>query len=85
MLNLFFSKVGGNKTIFHFNLQLSEACLAKIKECPLFYQHLVQIWAKVSKWDPIETLSPHMRYVRKYCGITVALQVVERAYIINTL
>ena len=29
--NLFFSKVGGNKTIFHFNLQLSEACLAEIK------------------------------------------------------
>ena len=28
--NLFFSKVGRNKTIFHFNLQLSEACLAKI-------------------------------------------------------
>ena len=29
--NLLFSRVGGNKTIFHFNLQLSEACLAKIK------------------------------------------------------
>ena len=30
--NLFLSRVGGNKTIFHFNLQLSETCLAKIKE-----------------------------------------------------
>ena len=56
--NLFFSKVAGNKTIFHFNLQLSEACLAKKKKFPLFYQHLVQIWAKVSKRDPIETSEP---------------------------
>ena len=56
--NLFFSKVGGNKTIFHFNIQLSEGCLAKIKKFPLFYQHLVQIWAEVSKWDPIETCEP---------------------------
>ena len=54
--NLLFSKVGGNKTIFHFNLQLSEACLAKIKKFPLFYQHLVQIWAKVSKRDPNRNL-----------------------------
>ena len=56
--NSFFSKVGGNKTIFHFNLQLSKACLAEIKKFPLFYQHLVQIWAKVSKRDPIETSDP---------------------------
>ena len=56
--NLFFSKVGGNKIIFHFNLQLSEARLAKIKKFPLFYQHLVQIWAEVSKRDPIETSEP---------------------------
>ena len=56
--NLFISKVWGNKTIFHFNLQLSEACLAKIKKFPLFYQHLVRIWAKVSKRDPIETSEP---------------------------
>ena len=32
--NLFFSKAEGNKTIFHFNLQLSGACLAKIKKIP---------------------------------------------------
>ena len=53
-----FSRVGGNKTIFHFNLQLSEACLAKIKNFPLFYQQLIQIWAKVSKRDPIQTSDP---------------------------
>ena len=56
--NLFFSKVGSNGTIFHFNLQLSEACLAKIKKFPLFYQHLVQIWDKVSKRAPTETSEP---------------------------
>ena len=56
--NLFFSRVGGNKTIFHFNLQLSEACLAKIKNFPLFYQQLIQIWAKVSKRDPTQTPDP---------------------------
>ena len=46
------------KNIFHFNLQLSEACLAKMKKFPLFYQQLVQIWVKVSKRDPIETSEP---------------------------
>ena len=56
--NLFFSNVGSNKTIFHFNLQLAETCLAKIKKFPLFYQHLAQILAKVSKQDPIETSEP---------------------------
>ena len=56
--NLFFSKIGGNKTIFHFYLQLSEGCLAEIKKFPLFYQHLLQIWAKVSKRDPTETSEP---------------------------
>ena len=56
--NLFFSRVGGNKTIFHFNLQLSEACLAKIKNFPLFYQQLIQIWGKVSKRDPTQTPDP---------------------------
>ena len=85
MPNLFFSRVGGNKAIFHFNLQLSEACLAKIKNFPLFYQQLIQMWAKVSKRDPTQTLIPPMRYVRKYCGITAVLHVVERAYIINIL
>ena len=54
--NLFFPRVGGNKTVFHFNLQLSEACLAKIKNFPLFYQQLIQTWAKVSKRDPTQTL-----------------------------
>ena len=49
---------GGNKTIFHFNLQSLEACLAKIKNFPLFYQQLIQIWAKVSKHDPIQTSDP---------------------------
>ena len=34
--NVFFSMVGGNKTIFHFNLRLSKACLAKIDKFPLF-------------------------------------------------
>ena len=58
MPNLFFSRVGGNKTIFHFNLQLSEACLAKIKKFPLFYQQLIQIWAKVSKHGPTQTSDP---------------------------
>ena len=48
----FFSRVGGNKTFFHFSLQSSEACLAKIKRFPLFYQQLIQIWAKISKRDP---------------------------------
>ena len=56
--NLFFSRVGGNKTIFHFNLQLSEACLAKIKNFPLFYQQLIQIWARVNKRDPTQTSDP---------------------------
>ena len=56
--NLFFSGVGGNKTIFHFNLQLSEACLAKITNFPLFYQQLIQIWAKVSKRDPTQASDP---------------------------
>ena len=56
--NIFFSMVGRDKTIFHFILRLSEACLAKIKKFPLFYQHLVQIWAKVSRWNPIETSEP---------------------------
>ena len=51
-------KSRGNKTIFHFNIQLSEACLAKIKKFPLFCQHLVQIWAEVSKRDPKETSEP---------------------------
>ena len=55
---IFFSRVGGNKTIFHFNLQLSEACLAKIKSFPLFYQQLIQIWAEVSKRDPTQTPDP---------------------------
>ena len=32
--------------------------MAKIKKFPLFYQHLVQIWAKVSKQDPIEASEP---------------------------
>ena len=32
--------------------------MAKIKKFPLFYQHLVQIWAKVSKRDPIEASEP---------------------------
>ena len=53
-----FFKSRGNKTIFHFNLQLSEACLAKIKSFPLFYQQLIQIWAKVSKRDPTQTPDP---------------------------
>ena len=53
-----FSREGGNKTIFHFNLQLSEACLAKIKNFPLFYQQLIQIWAKVNKRDPTQTPDP---------------------------
>ena len=53
--NLFFSRVGGNKAISHFNLQLSEACLAKIKSFPLFYQQLIQTWAEVSKRDPTQT------------------------------
>ena len=56
--NLFFSRAGGNKTIFHFNLQLSEACLAKIKSFLLFYQQLIQIWAKVSRRDPTQTPDP---------------------------
>ena len=56
--NLFLSRVGGNKTIFHFNMQLSEACLAKIKNFPLFCQQLIQIWAKVSKRDPTQTSDP---------------------------
>ena len=56
--NLFFFKNRGNKTMFHFNLQLSEACLAKIKKFPLFYQQLIQIWAKVSKRDPTQTSDP---------------------------
>ena len=55
---LLFSRVGGNKTIFHFNLQVSEACLDKIKNFPLFYQQLIQIWAKVSKHDPTQTSDP---------------------------
>ena len=58
ILNLFFSKVGDNKAIFHFNLQLSEACLAKIKQLLLVYQHPVQLWAKLSKRDHIETSEP---------------------------
>ena len=53
-----FSRVGGNKIIFHFKLQLSEACLAKITNFPLFYQQLIQIWAKVSKRDPTQTSGP---------------------------
>ena len=56
--NLSFSKVGGDKTIFHFNLQLSETCLAKIKNFPSFYQQLIQIWSKVSKRDPTQTSDP---------------------------
>ena len=52
--NLFFLKVGGNKTIFHFNLQLSET----YQKFPLFYQYLVQIWAEVNKRGPIETSEP---------------------------
>ena len=55
----------GNKTIFHFNLQLSEPCLAKIKNFPLFYQQLMQIWAKVSKLDPIETCEPACEICRE--------------------
>ena len=82
--NLSFSRVGGNKTIFHFNLQLSEACLAKIKNFPLLYQQLIQIWAKVSKRDPTQTPDPAYE-ICKYCGITAVLHVVERAYIINIL
>ena len=42
--NLYFSRVGGNKTIFR--LQLSEACLAKLKNFPLFYQQLLQEFPK---------------------------------------
>ena len=53
-----FCKSRGNKTIVHFNLQLSEACLAKIKNFPLFYQQLIQISAKVSKRDPTQTSDP---------------------------
>ena len=55
---LIFSRVGGNKTIFHFKLQLSEACLAKIKNFLLFYQQLIQIWAEVSQRDPTQTSDP---------------------------
>ena len=33
----------------------TEACLAKIKNFPLFYQQLIQIWAKVRKRDPTQT------------------------------
>ena len=29
-----------------------------MKEFPLFYQHLVKLWAKISKRDPIETSEP---------------------------
>ena len=32
--------------------------MAKTKNFPLFYQQLVQIWAKVNKRDPIETCEP---------------------------
>ena len=56
--NLFSSKVGGNKTIFHFDLQLSEACLATIKKFLLFTSTWYKFGAKVSKQDPIETSEP---------------------------
>ena len=39
-------------------MQLSEACSAKINNFSLFYQQLIQIWAKVSKRDPTETSDP---------------------------
>ena len=50
-----FFKSRGQQNCLHFNLQLSEACLAKIKNFPLFYQQLIRIWAKVSERDPIQT------------------------------
>ena len=82
--NLYFSMVGGNKTIFHFNLRLSEACWAKIKKFPLFYQHLAQIWAKVSKRDPIETSEPAYEICKGLLWNNSCITG-GGAYIINTL
>ena len=50
--NLLFSDLGGTRTLFHENLQLSKQCLAKIKQYPTFYYELIQIWAKASGKEP---------------------------------
>ena len=54
ILNLLFSDLGGTRTLFHQNLQLSKQCLAKIKQYPTFYYELIQILAKASGREPPE-------------------------------
>ena len=50
-----FSDLGGTRTLFHQNLQLSKQCLAKIIQYPTFYYELIQIWAKASGKEPPRT------------------------------
>ena len=53
--NLLFSNLGGTRTLFPENLQLSKQCLAKIKQYSTFYYELIQIWAKASGKEPPRT------------------------------
>ena len=53
--NLLFSDLGGTRTLFHQNLQLSKQCLAKIKQYPTFYYELIQIWGKACGKEPPRT------------------------------
>ena len=62
--NLLFSNLGGTRTLFHQDSQLSKQCLAKINQYPTFYYELIQIWAKASGKEPPE----HQKSVRKSYG-----------------
>ena len=53
--NLLFSDIGGTRTLFHQNLQLSKQCLAKINQYAKFYQELIQISTNSNENEPSRT------------------------------